>query len=83
MKGTLSHLPWKLSKLARLKACALPGKTKLDPRAVLAAPVCVANGVPVVSGDKPRAGWKPLANERAPYPPIFFCSSWVRLSITL
>jgi hypothetical protein len=41
-----------------------PGILKPVPSAVPAPVSWLAYGVPVVSGDRPRAGWKPLANER-------------------
>ena len=83
MSGMLSHLPWNASKLARVKSWVLPGIRNDDASAVPAAVPMLAKGVPVVSGDSPRSGWKPfLAKSRSEARSFSFLST-VRLAITL
>jgi len=54
----VSHWPWNESRFARLKLCVpVFGVRKVAPMAVPARPVCEANAVPAVSGDRPRSGW--------------------------
>ena len=86
MLGTLLQRPWKLSGLARVKSVVPVPRVGVVNEVGMAEPApvpTVANGVPVVSGERPRSGWKPLTNERRCSDFNSFCSSHVKLAMML